>query len=81
VVVEEIGRYCEMGDWKLLYLIAKNMEPLVFGEFVKELFVYIKVKDANGINNRKSREDGSHRILEDKNCLYFINKKSYQFFG
>ena len=35
VHLDEIGRRCEVGDWKLLYLLAKNMEPLVFGEFLR----------------------------------------------
>ena len=35
VHLDEIGRKCEVGDWKLLYLLAKNMEPVVFGEFLR----------------------------------------------
>ena len=33
-----MGKHFEVGDWKLLYLLARNMEPLVFGEFLRELF-------------------------------------------
>ena len=28
--LEEMGRHFELGDWKLLYLLSANMEPLVF---------------------------------------------------
>ena len=38
ILVEEIGELCEVGDWKLLSLLADNMEPLVFGEFIQQLF-------------------------------------------
>ena len=40
-----MGRHFELGDWKLLYLLSANMEPLVFGEFIREL--YKAMKDAN----------------------------------
>ena len=43
--LEEMGRHFELGDWKLLYLLSANMEPLVFGEFIREL--YKAMKDAN----------------------------------
>jgi hypothetical protein len=43
--LEEISRHFELGDWKLLYILSRNMEPLVFGEFVRELFK--AMKDAN----------------------------------
>ena len=36
--LEEIGKNCEVGDWKLLYLLSRNMEPLVFGEFLRQLY-------------------------------------------
>ena len=42
---EEMGKHFEMGDWKLLYILSRNMEPLVFGEFIREL--YKAMKDAN----------------------------------
>lgn len=45
--LDDIGRRCEMGDWKLLYLLAKNMEPLVFGEFLRELHRAFRKADAN----------------------------------
>ena len=35
--LDDLGRYFEIGDWKLLYILGTNMEPLVFGEFLQEL--------------------------------------------
>lgn len=40
--LEEMGKHFELGDWKLLYILSRNMEPLVFGEFIKELYKTIK---------------------------------------
>ncbi|TRY68309.1 hypothetical protein TCAL_03015 [Tigriopus californicus] len=40
--LNDIGRHFEVGDWKLLYILARNMEPLVFGEFLRELFGTLK---------------------------------------
>ena len=34
---DELGRRFEIGDWKLLYILGTNMEPLVFGEFLHQL--------------------------------------------
>ena len=44
VLVEEIGELCEVGDWKLLSLLADNMEPLVFGEFIQQLFDRVQAR-------------------------------------
>lgn len=38
----EIAKECEIGDWKLLSLLAFNMDPMVFGEFLSELFYVLK---------------------------------------
>lgn len=46
--LEEMGKHFELGDWKLLYILSKNMEPLVFGEFLREVYKAIKrAKDRN----------------------------------
>ena len=42
--LEEMGRHFELGDWRLLMLLSRNMEPLVFGEFIRELFKAMKAK-------------------------------------
>lgn len=36
--IESMTKHFEMGDWKLMHILAKNMEPVVFAEFVKELY-------------------------------------------
>merc|ERR1712029_79918 len=35
--LDEMGTHFELGDWKLLYILSRNMEPLVFAEFLREL--------------------------------------------
>ena len=50
--LEEMGRHFELGDWKLLLLLSSNMEPLVFGEFIREL--YKAMRDANDNANAAS---------------------------
>ena len=35
--IESLTKHFEMGDWKLMHILAKNMEPVVFAEFMKEL--------------------------------------------
>ena len=45
--LDDMGKHFEVGDWKLLYLLARNMEPLVFGEFLRELFKSMKDKNDN----------------------------------
>ena len=45
--LDEIGKKCEVGDWKILYLLSKNMEPMVFGEFIRELFNALKDTNDN----------------------------------
>jgi len=40
IPLDEMGDDFEVGDWKLLYLLGRNMEPLVFGEFLREVKYY-----------------------------------------
>ena len=50
--LDDMGQHFEVGDWKLLYLLSKNMEPLVFGEFLRELFREMKRdRNPNDTNN------------------------------
>lgn len=35
---------CDYGDWFLLYLLSKNMNPLIFSELISNLSVQIKEK-------------------------------------
>jgi hypothetical protein len=40
--VDEINAKCRVGDWFLLYLIGKSMDPLIFEEFVHDLAGVLK---------------------------------------
>jgi len=42
---EQVSTGLAVGDWKLLYILATNMEPLIFGELVLELAQ--QMKDSN----------------------------------
>lgn len=43
--VESINRKCQIGDWFVLYQIGKNMDPLIFKEFMKDLAKKLEGKD------------------------------------
>jgi hypothetical protein len=47
--MDDFGRYFEIGDWKLLYILGTNMEPLVFGEFLQELSRQMKDTNQNSV--------------------------------
>merc|ERR1712004_706403 len=36
--VESICRRCGLGDWFILYQLGKNIDPLIFKEFMGELY-------------------------------------------
>ena len=56
--LDEIGRGLELGDWKLLYLLGRNMEPVVFGEFLRELHSAMKerARRNNNLNHHPTKE-------------------------
>ncbi|KAK8733017.1 hypothetical protein OTU49_006709 [Cherax quadricarinatus] len=35
--VEAVSKECQIGDWFILYLMARNMDPYVFKEFINTL--------------------------------------------
>lgn len=35
--VEAVSRKCHIGDWFVLYQLAKNMDPLIYKEFITDL--------------------------------------------
>ena len=50
--LDVVSGHIQVGDWKLLYLLGKSLEPGVFGEVVVELARQIqepkrKMKEAN----------------------------------
>ena len=64
----------EVGDWKLLYILSKNMESMAYEEFLYELsrlhnkhdqIINDKVAQ-NSINNDADNED----IVDDKKPIF-----------
>ena len=53
---EEMGKRFELGDWKLLSILSRNMEPLVFGEFIRELYEAMKNLERLDANDNASRQ-------------------------
>jgi hypothetical protein len=43
--IETISHNCQIGDWFVLYLLGKNIEPLVFKELVEDLAKKLERKD------------------------------------
>ena len=43
--IESICRQSRLGDWFLLYQLGKNIDPLIFKEFVHELYKKYEEKD------------------------------------
>ena len=35
--IEAVCRQCRLGDWFLLYQLGKNIDPLIFREFIHAL--------------------------------------------
>ena len=60
-----MGKHFELGDWKLLYILSRNMEPLVFGEFIKELYKTIKEARSKNATSAKLLSKAWKMILEN----------------
>jgi hypothetical protein len=43
--IEAIFRKCQIGDWFVLYQLAKNIDPLVFKELVADLAKKLEGKE------------------------------------
>lgn len=43
--IEVINRKCQIGDWFVLYQLGKNMDPLIYKEFVNDLSRRLEGKD------------------------------------
>ncbi len=61
--LDDIGNEMEVGDWKLLYLLSKNMEPIVFGEFLRELHTVLKERYRNNNPNVNHQNNSSKEPL------------------
>ena len=45
-ILDDITKQFKFGDWRLLQILAYNISPLVFGEFLLELDSQMAVKEA-----------------------------------
>ena len=67
--IEEMGAHFELGDWKLLYILSSNMEPLVVTEFLRELKKALRLSTNDGnstitkSSGRKSADPKGKQIL------------------
>ena len=43
--VEGICRRVGLGDWFLLYQLGKNIDPLIFKEFLNDLFKQVEERN------------------------------------
>jgi innexin len=43
--VETISRRSRIGDWFLLYQLGKNIDPLIFREFIGDLYKKLESKE------------------------------------
>ena len=44
--VEAICRRASLGDWFLLYQLGKNIDPLIFKEFIAEYYKKLEEREA-----------------------------------
>ena len=61
--LDEMGRHFELGDWKLLYILSRNMEPLVFGEFLRELYQAIQDARKNVSSSQKELKKEKQKLM------------------
>ncbi|XP_040564733.1 innexin inx2 [Lepeophtheirus salmonis] len=47
--LDSIGENYQIGDWKLLFIISQNMEPIVFCELIKNLHMAFLLKKRENI--------------------------------
>jgi len=67
LVVENL----DFGDWKLIYQVLRNMDALVFMEFLEHLTEKLeeKVDEMNGKNDTLKLKDFFGRGQKTKHCL------------
>ena len=46
---EAVSRKCQLGDWFILYQLAKNMDPLIYRQFMDEMYKHLD----NGEDGRR----------------------------
>ena len=65
----------EVGDWKLLYILSKNMESMAYEEFLYELSrLHNKedwfLNDKHAQNSFNNDGDGKRDIVDDKKPIF-----------
>ena len=58
-----MGKHFEVGDWKLLYILSRNMEPLVFGEFLRELHQAMLTANKNAMSFSKDMTKEKQKLM------------------
>merc|ERR1719180_553384 len=56
-VLDDVTHKFQMGDWRLLHLLAHNMNPIIFGEFVVELDAQMVERSLIDAEKRNSETD------------------------
>ena len=56
--LEEMNSHFELGDWKLLYILSSNMEPLVVTEFLRELKKALRLSTKDDSNSTITKSSG-----------------------
>ena len=60
VYFEEMDQNFQYGDWKLMYLLGINMDPVVLREFLRE--VYKSLRNKTEKTKIELIVDNSHKI-------------------
>ncbi len=60
VYFEEMDKNFQYGDWKLMYLLGINMDPVVLREFLRE--VYKSLRNKTEKTKIELIVDNSHKI-------------------
>jgi len=62
--LEDICRLLQFGDWMILYQLSRNMEGVVWAEFISELHIVLKAGNDNNDNSstvpRRQRQYSQH---------------------
>ena len=44
--VDAICRKFKLGDWFILYQLGKNIDPLIYREFINDLYEQLRLRDS-----------------------------------
>ena len=63
---ETLNKTLQVGDWKLLYILSKNMESMAYEEF---LYAFSKLHTMGLAVNSKEHEDEKKRLFPAWNII------------